>query len=125
MTDQIERRVTQPCASHENRISLTEQAVLSIKQTSEGMTTKLDLILAQITRVAILEEKHSTQQIDITRAHAKNEALTKELEALSRETRSFIAYSQGRDKVLWAIGLVVMGLFIKALFFAASTGMTP
>lgn len=114
-----------PCTDHEKRISLTEQAVMSIKQTSEGMTTKLDLILAQITRVAILEEKHQTQQVDVTRAHSKIEGLEDTVDALARETRNFIAYSQGRDKVLWVIGAAVLALFVKALFFAAKSGMTP
>lgn len=120
-----ERRAQQPCAEHEKRISLTEQAVMSIKQTSEGMTTKLDLILAQITRVAILEEKHQTQQVDVTRAHAKIQANEHTLETLARETRDFISYSQGRDKVLWVLGGAVMGLFIKVLFFTSHLGMTP
>lgn len=110
---------------HEKRISLTEQAVLSLMHTNEGMTTKLDLILAQVTKVAILEERHNNQQVDVTRAHSKLGVLEKELEALARETRAFINYSQGRDKVLWAIGAVVMVLVVKALFFAASQGLTP
>ena len=45
-----------PCAEHERRIALTEQSVTSLKLTNEGITTKLDLILAQVTRVALLEE---------------------------------------------------------------------
>jgi hypothetical protein len=112
-----ERR--QPCSSHEQRIALTEQAVMSLKQTNEGMTTKLDLILAQITRVAILEEKHTTQQIDVTRAHSKIGSLEESLSDLAKETRAFISYSQGRDKVLWAIGAGVLMLGVKVLFFAA------
>lgn len=114
-----------PCAEHEKRLALTEQAVISIKQTSEGMTTKLDLILAQVTKVAILEERHNNQQSDVNRAHIKIEALAKEVEQLAIETRAFISYSQGRDKVLWALGAVVLGLLVKALFFAAGHGMTP
>ena len=34
------------CAEHDKRISLTEQAVMSLKNTNEGITTKLDLLLA-------------------------------------------------------------------------------
>ena len=110
---------------HEKRISLTEQAVLSLMHTNEGMTTKLDLILAQVTKVAILEERHNNQQVDVTRAHAKIGAVEKDLETMSREARNFISYSQGRDKVLWAIGVAVMVLFVKVLFFTAATGMKP
>lgn len=121
----FERRSPMPCAEHEKRISLTEQAVISIKQTSEGMTTKLDLILAQVTKVAILEERHNNQQSDVNRAHDKISNLEDEVNSLAKETRAFISYSQGRDKVLWALGAVVLGLFVKALFFASSHGMTP
>ena len=121
----FERRTNMPCSDHEKRLALTEQAVMSIKHTSEGMTTKLDLILAQITKVAILEEKHSNLLIDNDRAHKKIETVNREVEELAKETRAFISYSQGRDKVLWALGAVVLGLFVKALFFASSHGMTP
>jgi len=110
---------------HEKRIALTEQAVMSLMHTNEGMTTKLDLILAQVTKVAILEERHNNQQVDVTRAHSKIGALEKSMEELAREARAFINYSQGRDKVLWAIGAVVLTLVIKSLFFAAARGMTP
>ncbi len=121
----FERRTNMPCSDHEKRLALTEQAVISIKQTSEGMTTKLDLILAQVTKVAILEERHNNQQSDVNRAHVKIGSLEHEVEELAKETRAFISYSQGRDKVLWALGAVVLGLLIKALFFASSHGMTP
>lgn len=114
-----------PCSDHEKRLALTEQAVMSIKQTSEGMTTKLDLILAQITKVAILEEKHSNLLIDNDRAHKKISDVSEKLDRLSDETRGFMKYTEGQNKVLWAIGTVVLGLFIKALFFASSHGMTP
>ena len=112
-------------ADHGQRLALTEQAVMSLKLTNEGMTTKLDLILAQITRVAVLEEKHSTQAQDITRAHTKIEANSDKLDALAEESRAFMSYTKGQNTVLWAIGSVVFALFIKVLFFTASHGMTP
>lgn len=114
-----------PCADHEKRLSLTEQAVLSIKQTNEGMTTKLDLILAQITRVAILEEKHTNQQTDLNRAHSKIAELSKDHDRLSEEMRAFMNFHKGQAKIIWALGGVVGALVIKALFFAANSGMTP
>ena len=113
-----------PCSDHEKRLALTEQAVMSIKQTSEGMTTKLDLILAQITKVAILEEKHSNLLIDNDRAHSKIAGVTDKLDNLAQESRAFMNYTKGQNKVLWSIGAVVLGLLIKALFFAANNGMT-
>jgi hypothetical protein len=119
-----DRRSPMPCNDHEKRLALTEQAVMSIKQTSEGMTTKLDLILAQITKVAILEEKHSNLLIDNDRAHSKIADVTDKLDKLAEESRGFMNYTKGQNKILWAIGSVVLGLLIKALFFAANNGMT-
>lgn len=107
------------CAEHDKRISLTEQAVMSLKNTNEGITTKLDLLLAQMTKVALLEEKHQTHALDIDRANNKISSNEKELDELAIEVRHFISYSQGRDKILWAIGSAVLALVIKAVFFAA------
>lgn len=128
----IERRVNYPCTDHEKRMGaietkaiLTEQAVLSIKATNEGLTTKMDLLLAQMTKVALLEERDITQQVDITRAHKKIEDLEKKHDDLAVEIRAFMNYSKGQQKIMWTIGGVVMALVIKALFFAANNGMTP
>lgn len=120
-----ERRAQNPCAAHEQRIALTEQAVMSLKQTNEGITTKLDLLLAQMTKVALLEERNITQQVDLTRAHAKIEANAIKLDALADESRAFMNYSKGQAKIMWAIGTAVAAMLVKALFFAANHGMTP
>lgn len=121
----VERRSGAPCADHEKRISLTERSVNTMERTMDAVSTKLDLILAQITKVAILEEKHSNLIIDNDRAHKKISDLTDKFDALAVESREFMNYTKGQNKVLWAIGGVVMALVIKALFFAANHGMTP
>ena len=130
----INKRLTDspPCSDHERRIGaietktvLTEQAVLSLKATNEELTTKMDLLLAQMTKVALLEERIITQQVDITRAHKKIEDLEKKHDDLATEIRAFMNYSKGQQKIMWTIGGVVMALVIKALFFAANNGMTP
>lgn len=121
----FERRASMPCSEHDKRISLTEQAVMSIKQTNEGLTTKMDLLLAQMTKVALLEERNMTQQVDLSRAHAKIEANAEKLETLSEEARAFMNYSKGQGKILWLLGTAVAALLVKALFFATSHGMTP
>jgi len=125
MTEQIERRASTPCASHENRISLTEQAVMSLKQTNEGLTTKMDLLLAQMTKVALLEERNVTQQIDLARANTRIDANADKMEKLAEESRAFMNYSKGLSKVLWTLATAVSALLVKALFFAANNGMTP
>lgn len=111
--------------NHETRIALIEHINAQTSLTMEAVSGKLDLILAQIARVAILEEKHTTQQVDVTRAHSRIGSVESALSELSVETREFMNYSKGRDKVLWAIGVAVAGLAVKVLFFAASHGMTP
>lgn len=123
----VDRRdKSQPhCCVQESEISALKHENSALQKTMDGVSTKLDLILAQITKVAILEERHNTQAIDVTRAHSKISNVADELTALAKETRAFINYSQGRDKVLWAIGAAVCMLAIKTLFFAASHGMTP
>lgn len=114
-----------PCSDHAQRLALTEKSVNQMERTMEAVSTKLDLILAQITKVAILEEKHSNLLIDNDRAHKKISDIAAKLDALSTEARGFMKYTEGQNKVLWAIGGIVMALVIKALFFAASHGMTP
>ena len=104
---------------------MAERNLSSVEKVMDAVSTKLDLILAQITKVAILEEKHSALIVDNDRAHKKISDLTDKFDKLAEETKAFMNYSKGQNKVLWAIGGVVMALVIKALFFAANNGMTP
>ena len=121
----IERRVNYPCSEHDKRLTMAEKAVSSVEKVMEAVSTKLDLILAQITKVAILEEKHSNLIVDNDRAHKKIATLEKKHDDLAVEIRAFMNYSKGQGKVMWAIGVAVSALVIKALFFAANHGMTP
>lgn len=111
--------------NHERRISLLEQANVETHCAMDAANKKLDLILAQTTRMAVLEEKHQAQQVDVSRAHDRVADLEAMVNMFAIETRAFINYSKGRDKVLWALSGVVFGLLIKALFLASSHGMTP
>lgn len=120
-----DRRSSSLCTEHEKRISLTEQAVMSLKSTNEGITSKLDLLLAQMTKVALLEERNITQQLDLSRAHSNIKSNADKLEVLAVESRAFMNYTKGQTKVLWVIGAVVFGLLVKTLFFAANNGMQP
>ncbi|MBK6587950.1 MAG: hypothetical protein IPG22_06505 [Acidobacteria bacterium] len=111
--------------NHERRISLLEQANVETHRAMDAANKKLDLILAQTTRMAVLEEKHQAQQVDVSRAHDRVADLEAMVNMFAIETRAFIEQHKGRDKVLWALSGVVFGLLIKALFFASSHGMTP
>lgn len=104
---------------------MAERNLSSVEKVMDAVSTKLDLILAQITKVAILEEKHSNLIIDNDRAHKKISDLAEKFDRLAEESRAFMNYSKGQQKVMWTIGGVVMALVIKALFFAANNGMTP
>lgn len=104
---------------------MAEKAVSSVEKVMEAVSAKLDLILAQITKVAILEEKHSNLIVDNDRAHKKIAALEKKHDDLATEIRAFMNHSKGQAKIMWASGAAVAALVIKALFFAANHGMTP
>jgi len=121
----IDRRTpdNKPCAEHAQRIALTEKSVSHMERTMEAVSTKLDLILAQITKVAILEEKHSNLFLDNDRAHKKIADNVEKLDRLSEETRAFMNYTKGQNKILWAVGGTVFALWIKIMFFASSHGM--
>lgn len=128
-----------PC-KHEFEIKALAQRDEALQKSMDGVSTKLDLILAQITKVAVLEEKHSNQTVDLTRAHdkigklekeldEKAGSLKRELDELSKEARGFINHTNGMAKMAWllwtCLGAGVVTLFVKVLFFASAHGMTP
>ena len=121
--------MTAPSDDHEKRISLLEQAILALQSTNEGISTKLDLILGQITKIALLEQKHDAQKADITRLELRINKIEADHEAFSRETRSVISEFKGMWKlsgILWAcLGGTTITLLIKVMFFMAQQGVTP
>ena len=126
MTDKHgEQQMNYPCSEHDKRLAMAERNLSSVEKVMDAVSTKLDLILAQITKVAILEEKHSALIVDNDRAHKKISDLTDKFDKLADETKAFMNYSKGQQKVMWAIGTAVAVLIVKALFFAANHGMTP
>lgn len=125
MTDKHGEPIYHPCSEHDKRLTMAEKNLSSVEKVMDAVSTKLDLILAQITKVAILEEKHSALIVDNDRAHKKISDLTDKFDRLAEESRAFINYSKGQQKIMWAIGTAVAALVVKALFFAANNGMTP
>jgi hypothetical protein len=121
MTDPIiERRKPLDC-KHEGTIAGLIHDRDDLKKSMEVVSTKLDLILAQITKVAILEERHNNSTQDINRAHLYVANLEKEVKTLSTEVRSFISESKGMAKMAWIVWTILssaVGLvFVKVLFF--------
>ena len=88
---------------YEHRVSALEHASQTLKEAISGMTIKLDLILAQVTKVAILEEKHNTQQLDLNRLYTRVETLNDKHETLSVESREFSNIVKGMGRVAWAL----------------------
>ena len=131
--DVLERRKQTDCENHERRLIGVEHTSESIKVMMESVNIKLDKILEKVNRIDILEEKHSTQQADITRAHRKIELLetahnveidtmSKRVDELSVESRKFMNETNGMARMAWIVwtmmgsGLVVM--LVKVLFFS-------
>ena len=130
----LESRKQTDCSDHEKRLIGVEHASQSIKAMLETQDGKLDRILEKISRIDILEEKHSTHQADITRAHRKIELLeaahnveldvvAKRVDELSVESRKFMNETNGMARMAWIIwtmmgsGLALM--LVKVLFFSS------
>ena len=114
-----------PCdCKHEADITTLKSSRDDMKRTLDGVSTKLDLILAQITKVAVLEEKHSNATSDINRAHLYINNIEKDVESLSKEVREFMNYSRGAAKTAQALWAILSGgvgaMLIKVLFFMGS-----
>ena len=124
--DTLERRKPN---DHEKRLSTLEQSHANVDKSMTNVIQKLDLIITQINKVAILEERNSTQQTDINRAHQKIHKLEEKHEVFSKEVNEFINLVRGMARmswVLWSVlGATVCMLLVKVLFFASSHGMTP
>lgn len=121
----VEKRINFPCSDHEKRLLKAENSVTSVERVMEQVSTKLDLILAQITKIALLEQKHATAEIDITRAHKKVEDLEHKHDVLALEIRDFMSQAKGMTRMVYMLSATVLTLLVKVLFFAAANGMQP
>lgn len=123
----IERRKNCEC-KHEASIHALKQSETSMQKSIDSVSAKLDLILAQITKVAVLEEKHSNQSADVNRAHKYIQDLEtkqrgdmkdmeKALESLALETRAFINQAKGMWAVIAFIGAGGLLTLAKVFFW--------
>jgi len=124
MTEQLnDRRAPTPKieCKHEGLLAGLAHDRDSMKQTLEAVSTKLDLILAQITKVAILEERHTNSAADINRAHLYIANLEKDVKAMNEEVKDFMSQAKGMGRMAWAVwSLLASGLgvmLIKILFY--------
>ncbi len=110
---------------HETRISNLEAQDSTIKESLNKFENKLDLILLQISKVAVLEANHGHQNEAIGRAFERIESVEKTLADVNR----FVHRTEGMAKmayILWgALGSGLVMLAIKVMFFMGSHGVTP
>lgn len=108
---------------------MLESSHSHLKSSLDTVVDKLDKILEQNTKVAVLAEKQMSHQADIERAHFRIEQVEQKGEKLAVEVREFISFIRGLTKlayVLWSsLGGAVFLLAIKILFFVGKQGFLP
>jgi hypothetical protein len=108
--------MTEPCF-HEKRLEVIERRYdglqEALKKMEDKFDAKLDMILFQINKVAILEEKHSYQSAALERAFSKIQLLDEAVDALS----SFKDRTEGMARMAWliwsAMGVTIGGIVLK------------
>lgn len=102
------------------RIAVLEQRDASIIESLQELKQKTDLILMQVTKVAVLEVNHSHQSEALARAFTRIEQIEKELTTLSKETREFMHTVQGMSKMAWylwgGMGAGMVAMLSKVMF---------
>jgi len=87
----------------------------AIKKMEDKFDAKLDLILFQIQKIAVLEANHQNHQAGMARAFDKIEYL----ESQARDLQAFKNHTSGMAKMAWvlwsALGISVAGLLVKVL----------
>lgn len=105
--------MTEPCP-HEMRITSLERRQDDfndyLKKLEDKLDAKLDLILMQLSKVAILEEKHNYQSTALERAFSKITVLEASLESL----KEFKNKTEGMARMAWLIW-TAMGLSLGAI----------
>ena len=115
----LDRRQHHECKHESTIIGLTHDRD-DLKNTMRDISTKMDLILAQMTKVVVLEEKHLNSTADINRAHLYIANLEKQVGELSREVRDFISQAKGMSRMAWVVWTLLsggLGMMLAKLFF--------
>lgn len=105
---------------HDGKIAMLEQRDQMIVDSLNKLEGKVDLILMQITKVAVLEVSHANQNEAIARSFKRIEDLEASLKNLSKESSDFISYTKGMAKmamIMWGILTGAVSLLgIKIIF---------
>jgi hypothetical protein len=111
--------MTEPC-HYEHRISSLEKKDETLfgilKNMEDKFDSKLDLILFQINKIAVLEANHTNHAASMQRAFQKIE----NLEGENRKLNTFKDRTEGMAKMAWllwgSVGGLVGFLLIKVFF---------
>lgn len=110
--------MSEPCTSM-HRIETLERKEETIfnalKKMEDKFDAKLDLILFQIQKIAVLEANHQNHQAGMARAFDRID----HLEQQARDLQAFKHQTSGMAKMAWilwtALGISVAGLVVKVL----------
>lgn len=90
-----------------------ETIFAAIKKMEDKFDAKLDLILFQIQKIAVLEANHENHQLGMQRAFSRIE----DLEHQARDLQAFRNQTHGMAKMAWilwtALGVSVAGVIVK------------
>lgn len=113
------------------RIALLEANIKAKHDTERSNSDKLDVILARLERLSVLEERQSAHHEDFQKVEQEHRVLwdalndaRKRISTLELETTAYVSYAKGQNKLLYAMMGVAGSVFIKVLFFASANGMT-
>ena len=113
----------------DRRISGLESSYSYLKDTMKEIVEKLNSILEQSTKVAILAEKQANYAIDLERAERRIVEVEAKYSTLHTQVSEFISFIRGLTKlayILWtSLGAVVFLILIKILFFLGKQGFVP
>lgn len=105
---------------HEGKIAMLEQRDQMIVDALNKLEGKVDLILMQITKVAVLEVNHQNHNEALSRSFKRIEDLESSVQKLSKESSDFISYTKGMAKmamIIWGILTGAVGLLgVKIVF---------
>lgn len=109
---------------HEGKIQMLDQRDQMIQESLSELKSKTDLILMQITKVAVLEVNHVHQTEALSRAFKRIDDLEGQITALTANTNAFINRVDGMArmaKFLWVMMGGGLGAMLLKVLFGGTT----
>ena len=108
----------------EGKNAMLEERDKMIVESLSKQDMKLDMILSQVTKVAVLENNHQHHSSGLERAFKQIQKHEDELDSLSKEVKDFIAHTRGMARMAWDLRGFLSGtvgiLGIKLVFGSLS-----